>query len=208
MLRKPLLLLLFAGLVASSQAGIDLTPQVTDVVEDGVTSREVSFKTPEGKVLLTLSPGWAIRGQKQRAQITGKDQATEAVIEAVPIEKPEPLNDEAIAKFKQQVVAGLPAGSAKVTTISEAANSLMPGGNPSFEFVITYDLWGKVFQRSALLVNGPHDRLVFRFTSVQQDFSNLNTQFRRIAMTWRAIETKQPPGTQVADAGTPPRTAN
>ncbi len=206
MLRKPLLLRLFPVLLGSSQAGIDLTPQVTDVVEDGVTSREVTFKTPEGKVMLTLSPGWAIRGQKQRAQITGKDQATEAVIEGVPLAKPEPLDDEAIAKFKQQVMASLPVGSAKVTTISEAQNSLMPGGNPSFEFVITYDLWGKVFQRSALLVNGPQDRLVFRFTSLQQDYSNLNTQFRRMAMTWRTLETKQPPGTQVADAGAPPRT--
>src|SRR4051794_18707324 len=103
MLRKSGFLLLFPVLLGSSHAAIDLTPSVADIVEDGVTSREVSFKTPEGKMLLTLSPGWAIRGQKQRAQITGKDQSAEAVIEAVPLQKPEPLDEEAIAKFKQQV---------------------------------------------------------------------------------------------------------
>ena len=208
MLRKSLFLFLFPVLIGSGYAAIDLTPSVTEVTEDGVTSREAAFKTPEGKVLLALSPGWTIRGQKDRAQMNWTDQSTEAVIESTALAKPEPLDEAAIAKFKQQIVAALPPGTTKVTTIGEAQNSLMPGGNPSFEFVITYDLWGKVFQRSALLVNGPQERLIFRFTSLQKDFSDLNTQFRRMAMTWRAIEVKQPPAAVVADAGVPTRAAN
>lgn len=204
MLRKALFFLLFPVVLDSSYAAIDLTPSVTDLVEDGVVYREVSFKTPEGKVVLTLAPGWTIRGQKERAQFTGADKSAEAVIDVMPLEKPAPLDEAAITKFKQQVVAALPAGSTKITTINESQNSLMPGGNPSFEIVITYDLWGKVFQRSALLVNGPQDRLMFRFTSMKQDFGPLSTQFRRMAMTWHAIETKDSPKNVVADAAVPP----
>ena len=204
MLRKASFLLLFAVLLGTSNAAIDLTPSVTEFVEDGVTYREASFKTAEGKVLFTLSPGWTIRGQKGRAQITGKDASTEAIIEAVPLQKPEPLDEAAIAKFKQQVLAALPVGSTKVTAVNEAQNSLTPGGNPSFEFVITYDLWGKIFQRSVLLVNGPQDRLIFRFSSLKQDFESLHTEFRRMAMTWRPIETKPAPASVAANPATNP----
>jgi hypothetical protein len=194
MLRRPLFLLFFPVLLGNSYGAIDLTPAITELIEDGVTYREVSCKTPEGKVMFTLPPGWTIRGQKDRAQITGTNRSSaEAVIEATPLEKPEPLDEAAIAKFRQQVLATLPAGSTKIATVNEAQNSLMPGGNPSFEIVITYDLWGKIFQRSALLVNGPQDRFTFRFTCLKADFTPLNTNFRRSLMTWRAVATKESP---------------
>ena len=205
---KSLFVLLFSVLVGSSYAAIDLTPAVTDHVEDGVMSRNASFKTPEGNVLVTLSPDWTIRGQKDRAQITGADKSMDAVIEAAPLQKPEPLDEATMTKFKQQVVAGSPVGSTKVTIVSEAQNSIMPGSNPSFEVVVTYDLWGKAFQRSVLLVNAPQDRFVIRFTALKQDFEALNTEFRRMLMTWRAIATKQAPKTAVAQSEAPSSQAN
>jgi hypothetical protein len=202
MLFKSAIFLLFLGLLGSSHASVDLTPAVIDRVEDGVTYREVSFKTTEGKVLFTLPPGWTIRGQKDRAQMTAATDKSpaEAAVDATSLEKPEPLNEAVVAKFKQQVLAALPAGSAKVTTLSEAENSIMPGGNPSFELVITYDLWGKTFQRSAILVNGPQDRLTFRFTCLKSDFAVFNTHFRRSLMTWREVTTKPANATAPATA--------
>ena len=193
MFRRSFLLYLFPVLLSNVQAAVDLTPVVTDVVEDGAKYREASFKTPEGKLTFVLPPGWTIRGQKDRAQLTSGDKLSDAVIEAVPMQKPEALDEAAITKFKQQVLAALPPGSAKVTTVAEAPNSIMPGGYPSFEFVISYDLWGKGYQRSVVLVNGPQDRLTFRFTCAQLDFTVLNTNFRRSVMTWRAVATNQPP---------------
>ncbi len=209
MLRKSLFLLFLPVLVGSTYAAIDLTPVVTEVVEDAVIYREVSCKTPEGNVVFTLPPGWTIRGQKGRAQMTGTDKSfAEATIEATPLEKPEPLDEAAIAKFKQQVLATLPAGSTKVTVVNEAQNSLMPGGNSSFEVVVTYDLWGKIFQRSALLVDAPQDRLTFRFTCLKADFAPLNTNFRRSLMTWHVVAAKDSPKSVVATTGVLPPTAN
>jgi hypothetical protein len=208
MLRRSLFFLLFPALLGSTQAAIDLTPSVTDRVEDGVTSREVSFKTPEGKFMFTLPAGWTIRGQKDRAQMTGAVQSSDAVFEAIPLKKAEPLDEAVATKFKQQVLASLPPGTANVITVAESENSIMPGGYPSYEFVISYDLWGKSFQRSTLLVNGPQDRLIFRFTSLKKDFMTLNTQFRRMVMTWRAIATNQAPKSAIADAGAPLPAAN
>ena len=203
MLSRSLFLLLVPVIVGSSQAAIDLTPAVNDLVEDSVTYREVTFKTPQGKLRFDLPPGWTIRGQKDRAQMTSADRSSDAVIEATPLQKPEALDEAAITKFKQQVMAALPVGSTKVVTAYEAENPVIPGGNPSYEIVITYDLWGKIFERSALLVNGPQDRFTFRFTSLKQDFAQLNTQFRRMVMSWRAIETTQAPASAIADARAP-----
>ena len=209
MLRRSLFLLFFPALLSCADAAIDLTPAVTEVTEDGVSYREVACKTPEGKVVFTLPAGWTIRGQKDRAQMTGPDKSlTEAVIEATPLEKPAPLDEAAIAKFKQQVLTSLPAGTTKVTTVNEAENSFMPGGNPSFEIVITYDLWGKVFQRSAVLVNGPQDRLTFRFTCLKADFTGLNTVFRRSLMTWHTVAPKETSKSVVATTSALPRAAN
>jgi len=209
MLRRSLFLLFFSVLLGSSHAAVDLTPVVTELVDDGVTYREVSCKSPEGKVVFTLPPGWTIRGQKDRAHMTGTDRSfAEAVIEATPLQKPEPLDEAAIAKFKQQVLATLPAGSTKVTTVNEAQNSLMPGGHPSFEIVITYDLWGKIFQRSALLVNGPQDRFTFRFTCLKADFAPLDTNFRRSLMTWHTVAEKESPKSVVATTSALPPAAN
>ena len=209
MLRRSFFLLFFPVLLDSSYATIDLSPIVTELIEDGVTYREVSCKTPEGKVVFTLPPGWTIRGQKDRAQITGTDRSfAAAVIEAIPLEKPEPLDEAAIAKFKQQVLATLPVGSTKITTVNEAQNSLMPGGNPSFEIVVTYDLGGKIFQRSTLLVNAPQDRLTFRFTCLKADFAPLSTNFWRSLMTWHAVAAKESPKSVVATTTVLPSAAN
>jgi hypothetical protein len=174
--------------VGTSRGAIDLTPAVVEVTDEGQTYREVTFKMPEGKVLFTMPPAWTIRGQRDRAQMTGPDKSpAEAVVEATPLEKPAPLDEAVTEKFKQQVIAALPPGCVKVSTVSEAQNAIMPGGNPSFEFVITYELWGKVYQRSALLVNAPQDRLTFRFTCLKADYALLNTHFRRSLMTWRSV---------------------
>ncbi|HEX8899017.1 MAG TPA: hypothetical protein VF751_09985, partial [Chthoniobacterales bacterium] len=134
--------------------------------------------------------------------------SAEAAVEATPLEKPEPLDEAAITKFRQQVLAALPAGSTKVTTAYEAEDSIMPGGNPSFEIVINYDLWGRIYQRSALLVNGTQDRLTFRFTSLKPDFAVLNTDFRRSLMTWHAVATKETQKSAVTSPGAPPPAAN
>jgi hypothetical protein len=204
MLSRLLLLFSVLGFVNNSYAGIDLSPAVTTIVEDGVTFHEVGFKTAEGKVAFTLPTGWTITGQKNRAQMSpsGDKSAAEAVVEAASLEKPAPLDEATMAAFKQQVIATLPAGSTKITTVIEAQNSIMLAGNPSFEVVVSYDLWGKVFQRSALLVNGAQERLAFRFTCSKADFSALNTVFRRSLMSWHAVSVKESANNVAANAST------
>jgi hypothetical protein len=114
------------------------------------------------------------------------------VIETSPLPAPQPIDAAAIAAFKQQLVASLPVGSQGIELVSEAENSTTPGGHPSYEVVFVYKTMGKTFQRSALLVHSPTDRLSFRFSAEKEDFALLITPFRRSIMSWQFVADKPP----------------
>jgi hypothetical protein len=184
-----ILLSLCCALFSPAQGALDLTPSTKEYTEDGATYRLVNLKNGEGTVTFAPPEGWMIRGHQARLQLNPpKNDFSEAVVEASPLPAPQALDEAAINAFKEQVRATLPAGSHAITTLLEASNTVMPAGKPSFEVMISYQLWGKTFYRSALLVNAPQDRLVFRFTSLKEDFNALNSSFRRSVATWQWIE--------------------
>ncbi len=183
--------LLFLCVIISGHAfaGLDLTPSTTQYTEDGTTYRVVSFKDGDGVVKFFPPEGWMVRGQQARLQLTPPLKSlSEAVVEVTPLVAPQPLDEGVIAAFRQGVLAGLPPGSINSKIISEAPNTLMPGGKPSVEILISYQLWGKGFQRSVLLVNGPHEHLVFRFTATKEDFNLLHNAFRRSVASWQWVD--------------------
>ena len=182
-------LVLFCATSSYVHGALDLTPTTQEYTEDGTTYRLVNLKNGEGIVSFAPPEGWTIRGHQSRLHLNPpKSDFSEAVVEASPLSAPQALDEAAITAFKEQVGATLPAGSQAATTILEAENTIMPAGKPSFEVVISYQLWGKTFHRSALLVYGPKDRLVFRFTSLKGDFNALNGTFRRSIATWQWID--------------------
>lgn len=180
---------LCCAVLSHARGALDLTPTTQEYTEDGATYRRVNLKNGEGIVSFSPPDGWTIRGQQARLQLNPpKSEFSEAVVEALPLRGPKVLDEAAITAFKEQVRATLPAGSQAVTTILEAENTIMPAGQASFEVVISYQLWGKTFHRSALLVNTPQDHLIFRFSSLKEDFNALNGTFRRSVATWQWID--------------------
>ena len=130
MVSKLFLLLLLTG-VNAADGGIDLTVIPLDITEDGMTQRQLRFKCDEGRIAFIPPPGWNFNGAGSRAQLTPSQKAfAEGIIETAASPKPLPIDDAAKEAFKQQVIATLPTGSQGVETVSEAENSLMPGGNP------------------------------------------------------------------------------
>jgi len=183
--------LLFLCITTFSQAfaGLDLTPSTTEYTEDGTTYRVVNFKNGDGVVQFFPPDGWMVRGQQTRLQLTPpKKDLSEAVVEVTPLVAPQPLDESVVAAFRQGVLAALPSGSSNPKIVYEAPNTLMPGGKPSVEIVISYQLWGKSFQRSVLLVNGPQEHLVFRFTARVEDFNLLQNAFRRSVASWQWVD--------------------
>lgn len=185
---KIILLIGCCLLVGRAYAALDLTPLTKEYTEDGVTYREVSFKSGEGSQKFYPPEGWTLRGQAPRLElIPPKKNFAEAVIEKTFSLAPE-IDEAVIKAFKEKVIATLPSGSTSVTMLSEAQNGLMPSGRPSFEIIVSYQHWGKTYQRSVLLVNGPQEHLTFKLTAVKEDFNDLQTVFRRSVASWQWID--------------------
>ena len=190
-LRTVLSLLFLAAAIDTGVAALDLTPITAEVVEDGISYRQLAFKSDDGTIALILPGGWTASGQTNRIQLTPANKSfADAAIEAVEYRASTTLDQATVAAFKRYVISSLPQGSQIVTNISEAENITMPGGYPSFEVVISYQLFGKTFHRSALLVNRPNDRLIFRLSAPKEDFPALAIDFRRSMMSWRFTEAK------------------
>ena len=192
MWNKAALLLCVVALASTGTAGVDLTPSPVQVEEDGRKYQHLRFKSSDGgSVSFTPPEGWSFSGGGGRLVFKppGKDFA-EAILETVPLQAPAPIDEAVRTEFKEQVIATLPAGSQGIATVTEAENTVMPAGNPSFEVVVSYQLMGKTFQRSALLVHTPRERLLFRLTAQKADYMSLANEFRRSAMTWQFIEAK------------------
>jgi hypothetical protein len=183
-----ILLFLCSALLTPAYAGLDLTPLTREYTEDGATYRVVSLRNDDGIVKFFPPDGWTVRGQHNRLQLSPpKMDLSEGVVEVTPLAAPQPLDETVVAAFKQNVLANLPPGSRNIKVLLEAENTLMPGDKPSFEVMVSYQLWGKNYQRSVLLVNGTQERLVFRLSAKAEDFNLLQNAFRRSIASWQWI---------------------
>jgi hypothetical protein len=194
MIDRALSLLLLVTCVAGPAHGsIDFTPELRESASEGST---LHFKNGEGEVAIVLPDGWTYRGGPDRLVLTpprDKPFSEGSIEAAAPALKPfEPAD---IAQLKEQVLSTLPPNSQFVTMMLEAENTTMPAGNPSFEFMISYQALGKTFNRAVLLVNTPDSRLLFQFTAPQEIFAPLMLTFRRAVMTWRSVAATTPVAT-------------
>jgi len=189
-MRTPAITLLVLFGAAAMVRALDLTPQFV-LAEKDSKEQQVSFRDADRKVLFLPPAGWAYSGQANRFQFNPKgSQATQAVIEAVPLKEPKNLDPATLKAFKQQALAAVPAGSEQATLLGEAENALMPGGNPSYQLTMSYKLHGKEFRRCSMLVNCPKEQLLVRFSADKSDYLTLLPVFNRSLMSWQVVEVK------------------
>jgi hypothetical protein len=160
---------------------VDLTPQVEEYVGEGILYHKIVFRQATRSIVMELPNQWTCSGGKDRVRLVppAAHQYAEGVIAAVPLSKPQPLDEALTAAFKQQVLASLPFGSQAVTVVAEVENSLRLGDNPGYELLVSYKLLGRTFRRSAILVHLPETRLTFHFTATDSEFVALAANFRR-----------------------------
>lgn len=170
----------------SCLAGIDLTPLVSEYTNSGATIQQLTFKHDNAKIDYEPPQRWRFRADsKQQLRLTPPEKDfAEAVIDTVPLQSRQPLDDKAIKALKEQFVANVPPGSQFVKVEQELENPLLIDGNRTFQVTVSYQLMGKKFLRSALFVNLPDTQLVFRLTARKDDFEPLQREFRRSISSW------------------------
>lgn len=189
MFKKLTTLLFFAIGIASARAAIDFTPMLKEYTAQGFTYRQVTFKNDQGSVTFSPPQGWIIRGSKDRLQLNPPNKNfIEAIIQAAPLGALPQFNEATLKALEQQVLREAPAGSQAPQIIKREENPVVMGRNLSFEFVLSYQTLGQIFQKSVIFVNCADQQLVFRFTAPKAEFDKFNTDLRRSIASWQWIE--------------------
>jgi hypothetical protein len=179
-----------ATLLASvtAKAGIDLTPTATEYISEGIKYQKLIFRAEKQRVEYDPPPGWSFRGSTDRLQFTpAKKRFADALIEAVPLAAPQPLDEKTAKALREQFLASLRADSQFVSVVSEEHNPILLDGNLSFETIVAYQLMGEKFVKSALFVNLLDTQLIFRLTARKDDFDALHSEFKRSMLSWRWV---------------------
>ena len=197
-----IVLLLITGLTCNG--GIDLTPSTSEYTNAGATIQQLIFQHDKQQIEYEPPQGWSFHGSVDHLQLTPpRTNFAEAVIQALPLAAPRPLDEKVTKALEQEFIAGLPPGSQFATMVSEEQNPVLLNGNRSFEMTVSYQLMGEKFLRSAIFVNLLDTQLMFRFTARKNDFESLHQTFRSSILSWHWISSD--PGPEKIAAPAPPQ---
>jgi hypothetical protein len=182
-----------ASAAFNTKAGIDLTPAVSEYLAEGAKFQQLTFVHGKQKIEYELPLGWSFESSSVELRLKPpKKMFAEAVINAAPLIKPQPLDQNTIEALKQHFIASLPPGSQFVKIERELQNAVALGYNNGFDVTVSYQVMGEKFLRSALFVNLPDTQLTFRFTARKGDFEPLQRDFRMSIGSWRWLGSDTP----------------
>jgi hypothetical protein len=181
----------FLAICLTAESGIDLTASVNEYVSEGIKYQKLTFQTDKQRIEYSPPPGWNFRGSTARLQLTPPKRVfAEALIEALPLAAPQPLDEKLIKALEQQFIASLPPDSQFITVVAEEQNPLLLDGSPTFEVILSYESIGQKFLKSALFVHLADTQLIFRLTGRKDDFDALHADFKRSILSWHGVEVK------------------
>ena len=200
MLLRNILFFLLAATFTTARAAIDLTPKPHESTCEGFTFKELLFKDDKRQILYQLPNKWTYRAGADGVHLTPPAGVNaDAVIQATPLAKPQPLDEKGISAARQQLLASVPPGSQTVTVVKEEQNAVPFSGNPTYEILVSYQVIGVTFLRSAVFANVGDTQLSFRLTARKIDFEPLHDLFRRSILSWQWSD-PQPEAAPVAVA--------
>ena len=183
----------------NARSGLDLTPAVNEYVALGMKHRQVIFNYDKQKIEFEPPSDWKIDGSPNQVRLTPPQKRfAEALIAATPQAKPQSLDENGLKLLAQQAIAGLPVGSQFAKIDEELPNSVLIGGNPSFEITVSYQSMGEKFRRSVWVVNLPDTQLIFRLTAKQDNFGTLHREFKTSIFSWHVIDQESAATKEVA----------
>jgi hypothetical protein len=185
----------------AARAGIDLTPEVREYTAEGMKFQQLTFHENKQRIEYEPPQTWIFDGGAAELHLKPpKKTFAEAVIAVTQLSKPQPLDENLRASLKEKFVASLPAGSQLVKVEQEIESPLLLNGNPTFEIIVSYQLMGEKFLRSALFANVRDAQLTFRFSARKDDFGQLHQEFRTSILSWHWIETAETSATTASAA--------
>src|SRR5437879_10796417 len=145
----------------SVYGGIDLTPSVQEYSANGMKFRQLVFNDEKRRIEYEPPQDWSFDGGTNQLHLKPKKNFAEALISVAPLNKPQPLDENARQALREQFIASLPVGSQFAKVEEEVRNPVLLNGNESFEITVSYQSIGEKFFKSALFVNVKDAQLMF-----------------------------------------------
>jgi hypothetical protein len=185
---RRLFLLGFVVVAVSTKAALDLAPIPSEFVGEGIKYTQLTFKDEKRQVVYVPPQLWSYRGSASQLHLTPPPNFSraEAIIEKTPLAAPQPLDEKAMEAAKQQLLTTLGPSALGAKIVSEEQNPVLLSGNiPTYEVIISYQIYGEAFTRSVLFANLPDAQLRFKLTASRKDFDALHRVFRASLVSWQ-----------------------
>jgi hypothetical protein len=186
-MKKPIIFLLaLASLCSISNAEIDFKEGTDERVLEGIKFSQLVFRDNGRKVTYEQPRGWTYLADNSRIRFTppGVTQA-QAEIDQLPLTGPLAFDEATDKKLREQLLAGLPAGSQDAKVESEEKSPLKKNDCDTYGVTISYRLYGQDFLSSVLYLNLPDTLVRFRATARKADFEKIHRVFRSSVFSWQ-----------------------
>ncbi len=187
------LLFSFVLSAASATAAIDFSPTVLESEEQGFLYRSVTLKRDGGTATFFAPLGWSIRGDRSALKMAPpKKDFAEAIIRASPLVV-QTFDEATLAALGEIALAAAPPTSQSVQLVGRTENVVAFGNKSSVEFVLSYQMFGRLFKQSLLFVNPGELPLVFQLMAPAADFDALSQTFHRSISSWQLVTEEAAP---------------
>jgi hypothetical protein len=184
--------LLVAGaaliLLRSVRADLQLIPTRDKYDLDGAQLERLLFPDGPQKVTYTPPRGWQYFGSDDRLTLhpDGIGRA-EAEIKVTKLPAPYDLDDPAMGRLTEEIVASAPANARNVAIVSQEKNPLLIERKETFLVIIKYDLDSESYLRSVMFISRKNEQLRFQLTAPQRIFAPLQQAFRASHYSWQNL---------------------
>jgi hypothetical protein len=175
-----------------------LNPTLSEFTAEGIAYKQLVFKDGKRQIAYELPSQWRYRSSADSVKLLPPNDSTaDAVIKAVPLTAPRPLDDKGIAAVRDHFMSAIPPTAQNVNVVSESLNTV-PLKVANCEITATYQAFGEVFTRRALYLNLPDTHVIFRLTARKNEFEGLWRTLRGSILSWQWIEPAIPAGPRTA----------
>jgi hypothetical protein len=174
-------LLLFAILAMALPAGaeLNLTPTLSERVQEGITFPQLCFSDNGKKVTYEQPRGWSysVESKQKIAFYPPHSTATRAEIEAGFPLVPAEFDEEGVKRLKSMFLGLLPKDSEERAIVAEARNPVLINGRPSYEVTASFVRYGQRLRISILFANLPGEQIRCKVVSNPDQFEQAHGRF-------------------------------
>ena len=176
---KTALLFIFAAFATPAEAQLNLTPNVSERQQEGMTFVGLRFSDGGHKVTYEQPRGWTYSSESKQKIVfyPPNTSQTQAKIQAGFPVHPAEFDEEGVKTLKALFLALLPKESEEREIVAEQKNRVLINGRDTYEITAAFVNYGQRCRMSVLFANLEHEQVRFEVRAVADKFEQTHRAF-------------------------------